>query len=154
MIFESPFPTDGFRGVEPYEGLRLDVFGQYQCQQYRPGEDEVCISISSTGHGIVNPTLPKEFVDVLRLEFDDVAIGDFGMADAKTITPEQAEQVAQFVSKHFSRKKLVIHCFAGMSRSRSMAAAIANVLQLPYDYTIRNSSVFRTTQLALLKYFR
>jgi predicted protein tyrosine phosphatase len=156
MKFDNPFPEDGFQGEDEatYSNLRLEVFGQYQCQQYEPGDDEVCISISSAGHGIVNPTLPAEFVDVLRLEFDDTAVGDFGMVNAKTISNEQADLLAQFVSKHFARKKLVIHCFAGMSRSRSAAGAIAEVLTLPYRYTIMNPSVYNTVRIALLKYFR
>ena len=65
--FDNPYPNDGFTGSEDYTDLRMEVFGQYQCQQYTPGDEEVCISISSAGHGIINPTLHHGFVEVLRL---------------------------------------------------------------------------------------
>ncbi len=61
--------------------------------------------------------------DVLSLEFMDVGEGQMAM------TPEQAREVWTFVRGLPSEvETLVIHCFAGVSRSISTAFAIADVL--------------------------
>jgi predicted protein tyrosine phosphatase len=99
----------------------------------------------------LNPAVSPKFLDVLRLNFDDISEGDVGNPDAKTITYEQAEKIAAFVKKHRDKKKIVIHCFAGRSRSRSTAAAIADYLGLPYSYTVKNDSVWRTVTVALTR---
>jgi predicted protein tyrosine phosphatase len=145
--YSREFPNDGFHGEEPYTGLRLEVCGQWSASQHQPGPDEVCISISCERWGERVPRLSGMFADILRLEFNDVQVD----SDGTTISPAQAEKVAKFVLKHRDKKKMLVHCFAGVNRSRSTASAIAEVLQLPYTYTAKNQSVYNAVKAALLK---
>lgn len=144
--------NDGFIGDESsYTGLKLEVMGQATAERYEPGDDEVCISIWSAGAGVSLPFLSPKFKDILRLDFDDVGDTDDWFVDphARNINNDQVADVVEFVLKHRNRKKMVIHCFAGMSRSRSMAAAIAYVFRLPYHFTINNRSVYSKVGQAL-----
>lgn len=133
------FEHDGFQGEDEqqYTGLRLVVSGQATAERYEPGPNEVCISVDSTGHGIIPPKLQDGWADVLRLKFDDV-VQD---GTLRTITRRQAEAVVQFFAKHQDKKMCLIHCFAGVSRSRSLAGALAICFELPYRYTMLNWTV-------------
>jgi predicted protein tyrosine phosphatase len=142
------FPTDGFRGDENYHGMQVEVMGIYSVRQYIPGPDEACISIYTDFYSVGRPLL-EGFVDVLRLEFDDTTFDRKGDPDAKPFTPEMADDVAKFVLRNRGRKKLVIHCFAGVSRSRSMASAITEALDLPYNFTVVNKEVESLVRTAL-----
>ena len=153
---QEPFPEDGFVASDtPYTGLHVLVLGEYSARQYVPAENEVCISIISRPYrGLLNTSpvpLHPQFVDVLRLRFDDTAVSHRGDEAAQSITPEQSQQVAEFTRKHTDKNKLVIHCFAGMSRSRSMAAAIAESLQLPFKFTVVNPHVFNSVKQAFVR---
>lgn len=154
MIYkhESPFPEDGRIAADTldYTGLEIEVLGEYSARQYTPQDNEVCISITTRpGRAVLNVSpvpLHPNFVDVLRLQFDDTAVSHLGDDQARSITRHQARDVAAFVAKHKDKKKLVIHCFAGMSRSRSMAAAIAEVLDIPFRFTVLNPHVYRAVK--------
>lgn len=169
-VSQSPFPKDGFfaspefPSEEAYTGLKMLVMGQLSARLYQPSGDEVCISITphaATGlPRVTHAQVSDAFMDVLRLQFDDTAIQHFGDEDALSISAEQADLVAEFVGSNLHRKVLVVHCFAGISRSRSMAAAIADYYELPYDFTVRNEHVYnmvidafirRDTRLGKLK---
>lgn len=142
---------------ENYKGLQLEVMGLASAEAYVPGDDEVCISIYAYYHpefkGTSRPeNLSKKFVDILYMEFDDrpdMKYYDPRFDTAIEITEAQAAKIAQFVIKHRDKKKIVIHCFAGASRSRSTAAAIATVLKLPYSFTVLNTRVFTYVKAAL-----
>ena len=41
IVAATDFPDDGFKGEEPYEGLRLEVMGQASAMRYWPNDDEV-----------------------------------------------------------------------------------------------------------------
>lgn len=144
------FETDGFYGPDEYDGLRISVMSLREVMEYMPGPDEVCISIHTDYYGYAKPEL-LGFVDVLRLNFDDTAVDRLDDKDAIPYTREMANQVAKFVLKHRDKKKLVIHCFAGISRSRTMAAAIAHVLDLPFRFTIKNMMVGVLTAETLIQ---
>lgn len=150
----EPFPTDGFiadeefQSEDHYSGLKLLVLGQFSAERYQPQTgEEVCISITARddpSFGMAPAKLSGMFRDILRLQFDDVAVGSADYEAATSITEDEAAKVVEFVKKHADKKKLVIHCFAGMSRSRSMASAIADYLDLPYDFTVLNPHVYDT----------
>jgi len=149
---QDPFPKDGFivdeqfPSEDDYTDLKLSVFGQYSAERYQPASGrEVCISITARNDpsfGVGRAKLSGMFLDVLHLQFDDVAVGSADHERATSITPDEARKVVEFVNKHRDASRLVIHCFAGMSRSRSMASAIADYLNLPYDFTVLNPHVY------------
>jgi predicted protein tyrosine phosphatase len=144
---------------EDWDGLRVVVMGQSSAEKYIPeNDDEVCISIVA-----VNPfedgTPPRRPIlnfregNVLRMYFDDRPDDKENspkFAGAKLITLEQAEQMGEFIWNNRNKKKIVVHCMAGVSRSRSTAAAIAAFFDLPYKYTVFNSRVYHLVAHALL----
>jgi predicted protein tyrosine phosphatase len=140
-----------------YDGLKVEVKSLREMGEYEPEADEVCISIYSYEHedwpGTSRPTtISPAFDDILYLQFDDVPDmkrNDPRFIGATEITEAQAEDIARFVMQHRTKRKLLIHCYMGASRSRSTAAAIVNVLELPYSYTVLNTRVFEFVKAAL-----
>jgi predicted protein tyrosine phosphatase len=154
-VQHSPFPRDGLL-MQGYGGLKLEVMSQAQARKYTPINNEVCISIRAYPGGVLDSNvveLSDQFADVLSLQFDDNPDDHNllpGMVDVIPMTAQQADDIAQFVLKHRDNKqKIVIHCFAGISRSRSTAAAIADVLELPYSFTVKNTHVYNLVSEAL-----
>jgi hypothetical protein len=158
---------DGFIGHEGYKGLRVEVSGQHVpcmghacAEKYVPGDDEVCISYTAIHpmmgedpNGTELARLSDKFVEILRLQFDDRPDDKENVekfAGAVLITEEQANKIGEFVWRNRNRNKILIHCFAGVSRSRSTAAAIVTEFQLPYKYTVFNSRVFNLVKRALV----
>lgn len=137
MTFSKDGPTPEYK-----TGLQLVVMGEFSARSYYPESPyEACISITSIGTPSAVP-LNARFVDVLRLQFDDTSIERANDSLATSITDSQADAIVKFVMTHKNRDKLVIHCFAGMSRSRSVAAAIAHALNLPFSFTVLNNDVY------------
>jgi predicted protein tyrosine phosphatase len=154
--YVDPFPGDGLKiGQTDYKGLAVKVFGRHAAEQYEPeSNDEVCISIrSASQNGIDNrrAKLSGRFKDILYLVFDDTTVDDFYHERPTGLSTQQAEKIADFVVKHRDRKKLVLHCYAGMNRSRSTAEAICRELKLPFAYTINNYELFEQVRKAIQK---
>lgn len=146
-------PSDQFPTEDSYPGLKVRVMGLSDARWYCPTDDQVCISIS---HDTTKVPLDEKFADVLYLKFDDTAFQDMAgqwsnEVNGKSISSKQAQQVAEFVTKYKDKQWLIIHCFAGISRSRSMAAAIANVLELPYRFTVVNKHVYNRVARTLAR---
>lgn len=145
---------DGFRPAHPaaqgaaseaeYTGLKVRVLSAPKARAYRPGPREVAISIRGPRERVV-PLSPR-FAAVLPLVFDDMGIFAMPSAEgggtAETMTAAQADAVVAFIRAHVNAATLVIHCTAGVSRSRSLAAAVCAALQLPYGYTTLNEDVY------------
>lgn len=114
---------------------------QREAEAYRvETSQEICISVTS--HGLDVATLDPGFQDVLRLQFDDLALPLTLSLDAirpaapwnpRAIQPFDARvaaQVWQFVARHHATAtRLVIHCQMGVSRSRGIALGVASVLR-------------------------
>lgn len=144
---DSPFKDDGIRDHN-WNGLKIEVMGEWSAKMYNPNDEEVCISITN-GFPLVAELRPG-FKDILRLRFDDTPDDELYEYDLREgLQDDDAEHVAEFVLRHRGVNKIVIHCFAGASRSRSMAAAICAVLKLPYHYTVKNSLVYSKVTSAL-----
>jgi predicted protein tyrosine phosphatase len=99
----------------------IEVMGQASAQAYQPGDGEVCISIRAIGAPF--PDLSSRFDAVLSLAFDDDYHPGWE-ARGNALTAAQADKVVAFVARHRTARKLVIHCFAGVSRSASMAEGL------------------------------
>jgi predicted protein tyrosine phosphatase len=139
---------EGFAGRDEhaYPGLRMLVLPEAEACRRRPGADEVCISIVSPGRPAA--PLPQGYVDVLRLDFHDTSPYARPHAAAQALTAAQADAVVAFVERHRARRRLVLHCSAGLSRSRSMAAALASAFGLPYRWTAINPDVVSAIEAA------
>ena len=92
--------------------------------------------------------LSSKYRGVLRLVFEDLSEVDDGH-EADTISEAQAAAVARFVREHADARTLIVHCQMGISRSRSMAAAICDVERKPYSYSAVNDAVYRMVRRAL-----
>lgn len=151
MLRDDGFvPTADVPDEDDYAGPRILVLDARAAARYRPRRDEVCISIRDRGARELG--LSSRFVDVLRLAFDDVSLyaADLG-AEARSITPEQADAVIAFFERHRHRQRLVLHCTAGISRSRSAAAALAECYGLPYRFCCVNDDVARAVRSAFIR---
>ena len=85
------------------------------------------------------------------MAFDDISAFADHSTDDEGISKEKAFCVAAFVREHAEADTLPLHCAAGVSRSRSMAAAICDVRGLPYQWTVVNDDVYRRLRVALLQ---
>lgn len=146
--------------------IQLHVMSRQEAEAYVPGEEEVCISISSFNPDHPYPMdsarpakLSDKFDDVLRMVFDDIQ-PDFcephkecvDNGQMKGYTDEDALKVTDFIQKHIkTKKKLVIHCYMGISRSRSIAAATARAFSMKQEFDIYNVQVFNKTFANLAK---
>lgn len=126
---------------------RVVVLSASDAARWPVSRDTVVISIR--GALDRQTTLSVRFRSVLRLVFEDVSETE-ETADAATISAAQAADVARFVRQHADARAIVLHCQMGLSRSRSMAAAICDVESRPYTWTAINDGVYRAVREALI----
>lgn len=113
-----------------------------QAERQTPPPNWAVISI--TEPSTTAAALQDGWHDVLRLKFDDV---DVATDEAATVfSPEDAVAVLHFVTKNASEVEgILVHCFAGISRSAAIAKFIADMyrLRFPASYSIYNKQVYR-----------
>ena len=113
----------------------LDTF-EYVMQHYYPADLEemversdtyAIISIQDTHTGGFGVTFtPSQYCqDVLTLYFDDVIREVDG---AVLFMDEMAKQIIDFIKKSRKVEQLVVHCYAGQSRSRAVGAVAVKML--------------------------
>lgn len=143
----------GAESEAAYAGLKVRVMSAPKAAAYKPRSNEVAISIRGASERATSLSL--RFLDVLELVFDD--IGEFanyvrdGLDNPNSITSAQADAVATFAYTHRDAKVLVVHCTAGVSRSRSLAAAVCDGLHLPYRFSVVNDDVYRAVSQAFAR---
>lgn len=89
------------------------------------------ISIQDTAHGGFGFELKQNAYcfDVLTVYFDDI---DHPQHGAKLMTEAQADEIIRFIEKHRDDvRTLLIHCFAGISRSKAVERFARKMLELP-----------------------
>ena len=133
--------------------MEIQVMSRMNAEKYSPSDEEICISIKSESEYALGydrkANLSSNFMDILYLSFDDTADEMFGMESAKTLNRFQVKEIVDFVNKHKDKKKLTVHCFAGISRSRSMSAAISEYLKITHDLKINNRDVYNKVLVGL-----
>lgn len=129
-------------------GPEILVMGQAAVHDYEPHPGEVCVSIY--GRDIdTPPALRHGFAHILRLRFDDDTFPGWEYRGSG-ITGRQAAALARFVLEHRTAPRIVVHCFAGISRSQAVADAIALELYgRPIAHRILNLGVFARVALAI-----
>lgn len=126
---------------------------QIDAEKYIPTEKEVCISITAPKGEMwfVNPAvLNDKFEGILRLEFSDTLDDPYIEYDeSEGISNAQADELVEFILNNSDVDKIVLHCFAGISRSRSIAQSIIDSLKLDMEpFTVRNSKAYNTVMSA------
>lgn len=124
--------------------MQIFTMNRDEAENYEPTSDhEVCISISSVG--APPPRLSDRFEAVLSLSFDDVDMEDRLSQRFQPFNRLTAQQVQAFIHQHATADRLIVHCEAGVSRSVSMAAAIAD----HFNYRAPNRLVYSLVADAL-----
>lgn len=137
---------DAPRRYEPHEIIRFVPRAVAKAMQ--PARPSALISIRDTTDA--PPFLEGKWAQVLSLAFDDKDVAAPGVV---LFDEEQARQVKVFAeTAHAQGQCLVVHCFAGISRSAAIAMALGDYLGLavykenlpcPGNYALYNRRVFR-----------
>jgi predicted protein tyrosine phosphatase len=86
------------------------------------------ISITGTNCSPAYPYKNENCVGILELKFDDILIPMVGPNGLKykLFTEQQAKDIVDFVDKHRENVEIIcVHCYAGISRSAGVGAAIS-----------------------------
>ena len=104
--------------------------------------------ISIRGATAAETPLSPQYRAVLCLVIADTSeFADAG-PDAAMISAAESAAVAAFVRMHADPDTLLLHYHAGVSRSRSKAAAISDIGGLPYRWTVVNDDVYAAVRAA------
>lgn len=139
--------------------FKIIVMSRLQAEEYVPKnkDDEVCISINFPQPIFeFQYNLMQKFRDVLFLKIIDNGgdtpefliknklggpLGHVG-ASEDYFGALHARKVIDFLEKNKDAKTVVIHCLAGVSRSRSLAAAIAQQYNTEQTFVVHNPFLF------------
>jgi predicted protein tyrosine phosphatase len=117
-------------------------------ERFTPPPNTVIVSI--TGVDADDANLSPLFEDVIRLKFMDIDTGSEKSNDpkwvllmenfmgpdwlSKCVTKEQGKEIAEFVTKNRG-KNIVVHCHAGICRSRGTVEAVLEAFPEYVDVT-------------------
>jgi predicted protein tyrosine phosphatase len=117
---------------------RLTALSRFQATRYCGNAPYIVISIRSPGDPI-----PKLKSDPFRISRINLAIYDttpeweaLSSNPVAAMTTDNAHRLAGFVTRHWQRCDIVVHCKFGVSRSAGVAAGILDALSLdarPYE---------------------
>lgn len=109
--------------------MQIKVMSRAEVQTYNPPDGAVVISINEPhGKGIPQAHLADNYSAYLRLYFDDAEPTFYAVAGAHYMEEGHAEEVVKFLRDYKDAPELVIHCFAGISRSTGTALAALEIL--------------------------
>lgn len=128
--------------------LNFKKINFYPCSENPTKETHAFISIY--GNDDVQPKINHPlWFDGIQLMFDDVDSG-FESKNLNVISDKQADQIVEFLFKIHEHEKefsLIIHCYAGVSRSAAVGKFANDLfcLKLPnYDrLNLYNTTVYR-----------
>lgn len=93
------------------------------------------------------PEMLSGWKSVLSLEIEDVDL--HGNLEPGVDVRLPAAAIAAFVRTHRRAPQMLLHCHAGVSRSRSVAAAICEAFGWPYRWTVLHQPLYDTVLACL-----
>ncbi len=131
----------------------LSYISQHEAEEIQPKDNQIIISITSGWPPNLSNLWGKE--RILTLAFDDVE-ANTELLKYELFSKEQAVQIINWLVSFENTDKtdIIVHCFAGMSRSAAVAKFIADVYELEFNknYELYNKIVYnilKDTQLCL-----
>lgn len=103
-----------------------------------PVRRAVVVSIRTLG--MEQPALRSGWKAVLSLEIEDVDL--HGNLKPGVDVRRPAAAIAAFVQTHRHATLMLLHCHAGVSRSRSVAAALCEAYGWPYRWTVMHQPLY------------
>lgn len=137
---ERILAEDGPRwhGRRPRGVSLVRVLSSDEAERARAARRGVIISIRAPG--MEPPELSGGWKSVLSLEIEDVDL--YGNLDPGVVVHGPAAAIAAFARTHRRAPQILIHCHAGVSRSRSVAAAICEAFGWPYHWTVLHRPLY------------
>ena len=116
-----------------------------EAQKIRATRTGIVIAVRDPGA----PRIPLKagWHDVLALEVPDVDAN--GVADPAWNLDEPARLIARFVGTNEVATRILLHCHLGVSRSRSIAAALCAQRGWPYAWTVLHQPLYDAVLQAL-----
>lgn len=108
----------------------IKVFSRQDLKNYlkyvKIDSPTIIISITDTGSKFPNFLFKnyKNLEDVIFLKFDDVGQETEGYT---CMNEQDADRIIEFVTKHSNIENIFVHCYAGISRSAGVAAALSKI---------------------------
>lgn len=146
-LIERELMGDGprWKGPRPRGIPLVRVMSREEAVSARPRSGGVIVSIWDPG--MEPPVLSSRWKAVLQLEIDDVDL--YGNLDPGADIRGPGEGIANFVKSHRRAPLIAFHCHAGVSWSRSAAAAICEAYEWPYRWTVLHRPLFDAALMAL-----
>lgn len=96
-------------------------------QVYHPDQDFAVVSITSPGQDPADFEPDTDRRGICRVEFDDTTYPDVN--GWTIISPQQADKIVRFFTKYRETVDIMlVHCEAGISRSRGVGVALDRLL--------------------------
>ena len=134
-------------------GPALVVLSREAAEAYIPRDREVCISV--TDPNTPEPRLSDKFAAICYFKFHDiderVPLGEL-VDDARPAVhfdDYQADRIVRFAAKYHDVDVVVVHCEAGVSRSRSIAEALFDA----FDRRAPNQWVYQRIENAFKRLY-
>lgn len=146
-LIERELMGDGprWKGPRPRGIPLVRVMSREEAVLARPRSGGVIVSIRAPG--MEPAALSSRWKAVLQLEIEDVDLR--GNLDSDMDIRGPGEAIANFVKSHRQAPEIALHCHAGVSRSRSAAAAICEAYGWPYRWTVLHRPLFDAVLAAL-----
>ena len=112
------------RHIQPKgQAPELIILSREDAECYMPSGREICISIADPD---AQPArVSSSFLDVLRLQFDDVT--ERGEPSDILFEEDHARAIHRFVDKWPDVERVVVHCNMGVSRSPGVALGLCDL---------------------------
>ena len=114
--------------------MKFIVYPRWRAEQYTSDSRYAVISVTDKDQADAALRSDPNRLATLRLKFDDVECDNHYDLGTVAMTDAQADQVVAFVEAHCqSVAQFIIHCEAGISRSRGIALGLSNAYRLSKD---------------------